>query len=240
MGKSKLRTTLYTASFSVVFGVLFALSVHVIIPKILEITSITPFIVTQVTTTLLVFMPIFFTTFVLMKKEGITLSWDAIKERLRIRPIRWSDLGWMVGALVVAGVLVLVIIQVVHWIPFLGDFSLDSLSPYELRPLAGYELFFVLFMFVSFFFNYVGEEVLWRGYLYPVQEEALGPSAWILNAVLHGVFHMYAGWNVLAMMPVFFAIAFVYKKTRNVSVVIVMHALLGAPTDLLLALGIIR
>jgi membrane protease YdiL (CAAX protease family) len=240
MSRSKIGTILYTSSFSVVFGILFGVSVRVIIPWLLEITGITPFIVTQVVTTGLVFIPIFLTTFILMKRDGLRLDWKSVKERLGFKRIRIKDLAWMVGALVVAGALIVLIVQLVHWIPFLDDVPLDSLSPYELRPLVGFELFFVLFMFVSFFFNYVGEEILWRGYLYPVQEEVLGRHAWVLNGILHGVFHIYMGWPVLAFMPVFFAIAIVYKKTRNVTVVILMHALLGAPTDFLLALGIIH
>lgn len=240
MSRSKIGTILYTGSFSVVFGILFAVSVHVIIPWLLEITNITPFIVTQVVTTLLVFMPIFFTTILLMRNDNISMDWKTVKERLGFKRIGIKDLIWMTGALIVAAVLIVLIIQIVHWLPFLKDVPVDSLAPYELRPLVGWELLFIFFMFVSFFFNYVGEEILWRGYLYPFQEKELGRYAWIFNGILHGVFHLYFGWAVLAFMPIFFAIAFVYKKTRNVSVVILMHLLLGAPTDFLLALGIIQ
>jgi membrane protease YdiL (CAAX protease family) len=240
MNRSKIGTVLYTSSFSVVFGVLFAVSVHVIIPWLLEITDITPFIVTQVVTTLMVFMPVFSTTILLMRKDGLQLDWKSVKERLGFRRISIKDLIWMTSALIVAAALIVLIIQIVHWLPFLKDVPLDSLAPYELRPLVGCELFFILFMFVSFFFNYVGEEILWRGYLYPIQEEVLGRLTWVLNGILHAVFHLYMGWSVLAFTPIFFAIALVYKKTRNVSVVIVMHLLLGAPTDFLLALGVIH
>ena len=60
-----------------------------------------------------------------------------------------------------------------------------------------------------------------------------------MNGVLHAVFHMFMGWAAIAFMPMFLAFAFVFKKTKNVSVVILMHLLLGAPTDLLLAIGVI-
>ena len=239
LGRAKVAIVLRTASFSVAFGIVFALCVHVIIPRLLAVTDVTPFIVTQVTTTLLVFMPIFVTTFALLRRDGVPLDWPSVEARLRFRRISPTDLAWMVGALAAGAALTVLVLQVVHWLPFLDAIALDSLAPYELRPLVGFERLFILFMVVVFFFNYVGEEILWRGYLYPIQELALGRFTWLVNGALHAVFHMFMGWAAIAFMPMFLAFAFVFKKTKNVSVVILMHFLLGAPTDFLLAMGVI-
>ena len=236
---TKLGILLRTSSFSLAFGLLFALAVHVIVPWLLELTDVTPFIVAQLTTTLLVFVPIFFTTIALLRADGVPLDWDSVKTRLYLRRLRPTDLAWMLGALASGALVTLLIVLAVEWIPFMEGIALDALVAYELRPLVGLERLFALFMVIVFFFNFVGEEILWRGYLFPIQEQALGRFTWLLNGALHAVFHMFMGWAAIAFLPMFLAFAFVFKKTKNTSVVILMHLLLGAPTDFLLAMGLV-
>ena len=239
--ENKIKPISIKASFLLffIFGLIFAFNNHYLIPLIVKQIDINPFIISQVVLTLLLFIPIFITTLLLLKYDKINISFVSIKQRLNIKKLTMKDTFWIFGSLMVGIILSGLIILILYLIPFFNLDSLGEISPITLRPLEGYELFFLLFMPCSWFFNYVGEEILWRGYLYPRQEMVFKKSTWIINGLLHGVFHLYMGLQALIFLPLFLSISFVYSKTRNTSSVIFMHALLGAPMDLLLAIGVI-
>ena len=145
----------------------------------------------------------------------------------------------MFSGLIVALLITILIIQLLKLSPY--NFNLKKMEnflPITLRPLVGLEMLFLVFFPVSFFFNYVGEEILWRGYLFSRQELVFGRWTWVISGVLHTIFHLHLGPIIIPFFPFLFAIPFVYAKTKNVYIVILMHSLLGAPSDLLLALGV--
>ncbi|WP_157950073.1 CPBP family intramembrane glutamic endopeptidase [Vallitalea okinawensis] len=222
-----------------IFGIMFTFYNYLLIPLIIEELEISPFIVTQTVFTVLLNVPIFLTTLILVKSEGNELSWENIKVRLNFRKPVLNDFLWMLGSLIVAIVITVLIILLLSVLPISFDLlDLEKISPIIIKPLKGFERLFVLFMPISFFFNYVGEEILWRGYIYPRQELIYGKKTWIISGLLHGVYHFFMGVSVLVFLPILLAIPFVYSKTKNIYIVIIMHALLGAPTDFLLAIGI--
>jgi membrane protease YdiL (CAAX protease family) len=51
-----------------------------------------------------------------------------------------------------------------------------------------------------FFFNIVGEELWWRGFILPRQEPVFGRRTWVLQGVLHGFFHFSFGPGVLFLI----------------------------------------
>jgi membrane protease YdiL (CAAX protease family) len=232
----------FLCSFAVfaVAAAIFASASLLLTPYLADSTEANPLIIAQLVNTLVVFVPIFTVVFVFLKRDGYTLEWKTIKERLCLRRIRFRDFLWMVGSLLAAAALTAAAIALIYVLPLPFELEdLESVSPVELRPLVGCELAFLLFFPVSFFFNYVGEELLWRGYLFPRQELVFGKLTWVVSGLLHLVFHLHLGWSMLLFVPVMFALAFVFYKTRNTYLVIIMHALLGAPTDLLLAAGVL-
>ena len=118
--------------------------------------------------------------------------------------------------------------------------DLKKISPVEPERLAGRERLFLLLLPLFFFFNYVGEEILWRGYILPRQEVASGKYAWIFNGVLHGVFHLSFGLLVnIVALPLLLMVPLVTYKTRNTSTAIVIHFIMGAPMQIMVVFGII-
>ncbi len=220
------------------FGIIFAISNHIVLPWIASKSTINPFILAQIVNSAILFIPILITGLLLIKSETLSLKWQAIKNYLFLKKPEKNDYWVMFISLFIAVAIILFIIGLLSLIGVNLE-QFENISPITLRPLEGIELLFILFMPISFFFNYVGEELLWRGVLFKRQEPIYHQYTWIINGILHGIFHMYMGPLALILSPIFLSIAYTYKKTKNLYVVIIMHAIIGAPTDLLLALGII-
>jgi membrane protease YdiL (CAAX protease family) len=53
---------------------------------------------------------------------------------------------------------------------------------------------------VFFFFDILGEELFWRGYILPRQELVFGRRAWLVNSTLWAMFHLAFGWSMLLML----------------------------------------
>ncbi len=191
--------------------------------------------------TLFLFLPLFLLTLFMLKKDNYKLDWRTIVLRLRLKTPDKTDWQWIIFGLLSAAVLVGGIIFFFTILPLSIDISqLKELSPIETQPLTGKERFILLLLPIFFFFNYVGEEILWRGYILPRQELALGKYSWIVNGVLHGVFHLSFGLIFLIMfIPMLLLMPFVVYKTKNTITAIIIHALLGVPMQVLVSLGLI-
>ncbi|SET60053.1 CAAX protease self-immunity [Natronincola peptidivorans] len=225
---------------SLIFGIIFAFSNFVVLPLAVKKSDANPYLIAQLVNTVLVFIPIFITALIYLKCEDPQWNWVAIKKRIELRQIEGKQLLLMVGTLLAAILLIIIFAIAIEFLPLpFGMEEIESISPIELRPLEGREFYFLLLLPIGFFFNFVGEELLWRGILYKRQVMLFGKWSWIVNGMLHAVFHLYMGWMAILLLPIFLAIAYTYHKTRNLWIVIIMHALVGAPVDILLILGIV-
>jgi membrane protease YdiL (CAAX protease family) len=92
-----------------------------------------------------------------------------------------------------------------------------------------------------FFFNIVGEELMWRGYILPRQELAFGRYAWVINALLWTVFHLFFGLHLLILLlPSLFIIPYTVYRRKKTLIGIITHALLNGPAFVFVALGILK
>ena len=119
----------------------------------------------------------------------------------------------------------------------------DSMMPPFLQgtviPGQNRALLFLVWLPV-FFCNIMGEELLWRGYLLPRQEEKFGNKAWILNGLLWIIFHIPFGLRtILMVIPVFFALPRMARITRSTWPGIILHGVLNGPAFAAILLGLI-
>ncbi len=108
----------------------------------------------------------------------------------------------------------------------------------EMVPFQGIEKLLLLVWLPMFFFNIVGEELLWRGY---VQKRLSGRYSWLLCSFLWLVFHLPFGIDlVILLLPIFIIIPYLFQKTGNTMIGILIHGIYNGPIFVAVALGVIR
>ncbi len=130
-----------------------------------------------------------------------------------------------------------------HWLATLSD-SIEPLNtdtPFlEFHGLDEGQLWVLGLWLVFFFFNIVGEEIWWHGYILPRQEAAFGAHAWIVNGVLWTVFHLTFGPELmLLLLPVMFIVPGIVQRRRNTTIGIFIHGIYNGPIFVAIALNVI-
>ena len=231
-------------SFMIFFlaGLLFYIVIKILVPAISSATGQTEYIVWMFSGSFVLFLPLFLTTFCLLKKDGCKMELRELAKALNLKPLHKKDIAYIAVGMILASVLCGIIIAVMMLCSKSFTIrSLSNVSPIKVTPLHGGQLWFALFLPVFFFFNYVGEETLWRGYILPRQMIAgYGKYAVILNALFHCVFHFVFGWKPLLMMfPMMVLMPFVVSKTKNTWTSVIIHFLIGAPSQILIIMGLL-
>lgn len=190
---------------------------------------------------LITFVPLFITAIFLVRKDGF-VSRNEMCQRFRLRKMSGRDWKFALGSLLLIFVstgLIMGISKLLH-LKF-GIHEIETTPSFmKFEPFHGSERLLLLVWLVMFFFNIIGEELMWRGYILPRQEMSLGNKAWIFNAILWFVFHIAFGIDLLILLvPVLIILPYTVQKTGNTLVGIWIHALMNGPMFVLVSLGII-
>ena len=151
--------------------------------------------------------------------EGNLLTWSAYAQRMRLTRMTGRIWLWVI----LGTIFYLVLSLLVNIIAF-PLFDLLKFTPPTIpwTPLPAWMNIIVLF------FNIVGEELWWRGYILPRQELSFGKRAWLLHGILWACFHMYKWFTVPFMMLTTWVIPFIAQRTRNTWPGIISHACLNS------------
>ena len=240
MKEIKPISLVYSILLFLIPGIVFYFNINFLVPFLAKISGWTPYLVWIMTGTLFLFLPLFLLTFLLLKKDGFTLDWSTIKDRLMLKRINIQDIMWIIIGMIICTLISVLLIG--FWKLFSPSFDINELkemSPIKVNPLVGKERFALIFLPIFYFFNYVGEEFMWRGYILPRQILAFGKYSWPLNMILHVVFHMaFSLKALLFFIPFMLFLPYIVYKRKNTYLSIIIHFLLGAPTQLFVALGI--
>jgi membrane protease YdiL (CAAX protease family) len=190
---------------------------------------------------LLIFVPLFLAANCLVRKDGFHTKKE-ILERFRIKKMSARDWKFTLIGLLLIFLATGLIMGISKFLNL--NFGIPEIqttpSFMKFEPFQGNERFLLLAWFVMFFFNILGEELMWRGYILPRQELSLGKNAWILNALLWFVFHIAFGIDLLILLiPILIVLPYAVQKTRNTLVGIWIHALMNGPMFVLVSLGVI-
>ena len=192
---------------------------------------------------ILVFIPIFCLAILNAKKELNTTDRKAILTRLWLTKPDSKDWLWALGGALTIIILTGIIIFIADraWQTFFGRPLETSPSFMNFDPFQPDQYWIYLIWIVFFFFNIVGEEIMWRGYLLAGMSELYPKTAWIFNAIFWMMFHIPFGIELMIMvLPTFFLVPYLVQKRKNTWIGIIIHAGLNGPGFILVTLGILK
>jgi membrane protease YdiL (CAAX protease family) len=168
-------------------------------------------------------------------------SFREILLALNIRSVNKTDALWAFGGLLGVVALTGIMFGVFDKLFGLNLLSQDSYASFlRLEKLTPNEYWLFVVWLPYFFFNIVGEELMWRGYLLPMQVSAIGRYAWILNGLLWAIFHVAIGWRIaIVLLPIEFIVPYVVQKRRNTWLGIIIHGLYNGSAFVMVALGVV-
>ncbi len=192
---------------------------------------------------------IFFTGALMgFKLEGHPLNWQSLMTRFRYKKIKGKKWLWtLLYILVFVGLYLMVytlawpLVKIIHaWLPT-TDLLTEVMSDGETfvgHPLKGNWWLLGLFM-VMYFFNIVGEEFLWRGYLFPKQEKTHGRYTWVVHGLLWTSFHLFAPYNAIMVLPGAMFMSYITQRIQNNTPFLIAHAALNSIPVIMLVGAII-
>lgn len=187
------------------------------------------------------------------KFDGYPLTSSAVKTRFRLLPMSGKDWLWAIGgffvtylsigALSFTASLLIRAFPAFHPPDFFPPWQLPGaalstaiFADYIGAPLKGNWGVVILF-FLVLFFNIVGEELWWRGYILPRQEKVHGRWSWAIHGLLWLFWHVaFYPWQIFALLPICLILPYTAQRSQNTWVAIIIHLQNGIVLLLILAM----
>jgi membrane protease YdiL (CAAX protease family) len=181
--------------------------------------------------------------------EGQPRSWKAFLERTRLTPIRGSVRGWGLGLGCVMFLMTAVLSPLLSRAIAAGLLPLPAGIPDYLDPSRQQSLELLKQQFVDqgilpwmplvLTLNILGEELFWRGMIFPRQELRHGKRTWILHGLIWCVSHAFQYWLLPPILLGSLALAWTVQRTRSTWVGVIAHLVNnGLPFLLMLVLPV--
>jgi membrane protease YdiL (CAAX protease family) len=235
VGREKRLTVFSAGSFFISFTIYFYVLLYTFLPFVKLHTKFNPAVYWFITGYAL-FVPLFAFSIILVRREGSTTI-ARILEALYLRRLTASEIKYSFIGLAVVIATTAAIFSGFMLLNRLWDVRMPDTTPWfmEMRPFQGAERWLLLMWLPMFFFNIVGEELLWRGY---IQARLAHKQAWVLCSALWLLFHLAFGLDLLiVLLPVIIVIPYVFAKTGNTGTGILIHGLFNGPMFVAVALG---
>jgi len=223
------------------FGVptlMVVVSFYVVTPALAEI-GMMPYYA-QLIPVCVVLAALLVASIVAYRLEGRPLTWAGLQERFRLHRITGKACVWAISATMVGFIGSGLGNRIGDWLIENGIMPMPTSLPAWLDPqismsfterfnltaggLRGNWLAFMMTV-IYFFFNIIGEEFWWRGYILPRQELAFGKWTWLIHGVLWASFHVSRWWDIIGLLPAQIVFAYVAWRSRSTTVAIIMHIL---------------
>lgn len=183
------------------------------------------------------FIPIFLCAIILVRSEG-NKSTNEVLSALNIKAFSKRDWKYVVLGTLLAFILTGVVFGISSYLNKQFGLRMLNTQPWFLKmnSFQGNERLLLLLWLPMFLFNMLGEELLWRGY---IQARMKIKYSWLLSSLLWMCFHLPFGFDLIIMLiPFLIIIPYVFYKTNNTSVGILIHTIYNGPIFVLIALGL--
>lgn len=191
----------------------------------------------------IVFVLLFVTAILMVYHDNKTLTIRLLFKQLHLNRLTLSDAVWVLGGVSAISILSMLVLNGLTYLSGLyphiisPNFSPPFLKFHVLQP-SEYWIFLIWIPF--FFFNIVGEELLWRGYILPRQQVIKKRFNWVLNSAGWLLFHLAFGWQLIVLLlPILLINPYVVQKTGNTWTGILIHGIINGSGFILISLGII-
>ncbi len=238
---------LYWAGSLLLFGLpalIFFAASHVVYPRLLYLNwSAFDAMILTLTVPLALFVPL---TVYCCWRDGYPLTGAAFWARTRFQEFRLRYLGWVLLIVLVSVLLGGLLLPLSAWLVHNGYVTIPAYVPPFLNQVSGSATLgdpnawaafvggpiqgnwrVVVLYALFFFFNIVGEELWWRGYVLPRQISAFGRWAWLIHGGLWALFHLFKWWDVLTILPTCLIIAYVAQRMRSTWPTLIAHAFIN-------------
>ncbi len=231
---------LQAGSIFFLFTIWFYLLIWLVIPFLKANYSLNPalhwFIVGY-----LLFIPIFGVAIWGTLREG-NRTLLQVMTALRLKQMTRSDWKYAISATVIIIALNGLIMGISAQLHSRFGIPLLDTSPsfMEFEPFVGRAKLLLLVWFPMFFFNILGEEFLWRGYI-QTRMGSREKHFWPILSIFWLIFHLPFGLNLLIMLlPCMIILPWAVYKTKNTWVGVAIHGIYNGPMFVLVALGVVR
>jgi membrane protease YdiL (CAAX protease family) len=218
-------------------GFVLYLETYFLIPWLSETTGIETVVFWFLVAGLGMFLPLLIVAYLMLRSEGALNKPGLVHGRLRFKKIRRHDWLWIFGAILAIGCLSMLVMKLLEMIS--GPF--DQQPPFmQFEPLSSGRYWILLAWFPYWILNIMGEEILWRGVIFPRQEIVFGRYAWIFHGFCWSLFHIPFGWQLfLTMLPILFFQSLAVQKTKNTWAGVLIHAVINGPSFIAISLGLL-
>jgi membrane protease YdiL (CAAX protease family) len=165
-------------------------------------------------------------------REGNPLTWSAFSQRMRLAHLTGRIWLWTIAGTLLFGGLALVIEPLATAFYRSIGYEIPIYSVPEATTVFGG----IVSHIIVLFFNIVGEELWWRGYILPRQELTHGKITWLIHGILWACFHMFKWWAVPFMLITCLIIPFVAQKTRNTWPGMINHIIINGAGAIMAAM----
>jgi membrane protease YdiL (CAAX protease family) len=218
-------------------GLILYLETNFLIPWLSKTTGIEPVIFWFLVAGLGMFLPLLLVAYLILRSEDALNKPGLMSRRLRFKTIRLHEWLWGFGAIVAIGILSMLVMKLMEMI----SGPIDNQPPFmRFEPLSSGRYWILLVWFPYWILNIMGEEILWRGVIFPRQEIVFGRYTWIFHGFCWSLFHIsFGGQLFLTMLPILFIQSLAVQKTKNTWIGILIHAVINGPSFIAISLGLL-
>jgi len=186
--------------------------------------------------------------------EGNALTWPAFLSRFRLNTLGKRAWLWIIAVLAASYTLYGLLITgtrlaidngllvIPQWVPPVIDPRLSFNSDFAHRVFgdkAQGDWSILVLLLIVHFFNIIGEEFWWRGYILPRQELTHGKWTWVVHGTLWAMFHIPQWWTIVATLPLALLLSLMAQRLRSTWPGIITHSLMNLPGQLALVVAVI-
>jgi membrane protease YdiL (CAAX protease family) len=199
---------------------------------------------------------LFVLSMIIVRKEEGDLRWATIKRRLRLNAPQDPRTGkthhklwlWVIPVILVSAAWDIAMVPIVQklWVsvfPFFAEppgynFNVIFESKEIVQQLVGAWWFLGLYVVLSIFNVFLGEELLFRGVLLPKMEGVFGRWSWAANGALFAFYHVHQPWGIAENLVSGAILAYPSWRFRSTWMAVIVHSVQNV-FFLILILGLI-